>query len=73
MNNEKEHYVGHVEQKINSMIENVDKEIFDLRGSIEHLPASEKNILKLNRYVTNLNGCVLRLAQEIDKLAKPTE
>jgi hypothetical protein len=73
MDNEKERFIGPVEKKINSLIENTDKEIYDLRNSIEHLPASEKNIIKLNRHVANLNGCILYLAQEIDKLSKPTE
>jgi len=70
MNNKEEAYIGSVEQEINSMIENTDKEIFDLHGNLEHLLASDQNILKLNKNVLTLKGCVLYLAKEIDKLAK---
>jgi len=67
MNDEKETYIGRVEQEIKSMMETAGNEIMDLTNK----PASSNINEKVqNIHIVNLSRCILYLAKEIDKLAK---
>ena len=67
MNDEKEVYIGPVEQAINSLMETAGDEISDLT----HKPVGiNVNKTVQNIRILNLNKCILYLAKEIDKLAK---
>jgi len=67
MNDEKETYVGPVEQEINSMMGSAGNEIMDHTqkgaGTKEDETAQKIHIVNLSRYI-------IYLARQIDKLAK---
>jgi len=66
MSNEKETYVGPVEQEINSMMGTAGNEIMDLTqkgaGTKEEETAQKIHIVNLSR-------CIIYMARQIDKLA----
>jgi len=68
MNDEKETYVGPVEQEINSMMGTTGNEIMDItqKGAGTKEDETVQNI-----HIVNLSRCIIYLAKEIDKLAKP--
>lgn len=67
MSDEKETYIGGVEQEIRSMMEAANREMSDIifKG-IE----TNKDELVLNIKIKTLYGCIQFLAKEIDELAK---
>jgi len=67
MSDEKETYVGPVEQEINSMMETTGDEISDFT---QKGPDIFKSETVQDIRILNLNRCILYLAKEIDKLAK---
>lgn len=67
MNDEKETYVGPVEQVIIARIEITGKNIGAIKKQVSGINVSERI---QDEDIANLNGCVRYLAEEIDKLAK---
>ena len=67
MNNEKETYVGPVEQEINSMMGAAGNEISDLT---QKGPGTKEDETVQNIHIVNLSRCIIYLARQIDKLAK---
>ena len=67
MNDKKETFVGPIEQKINSMMEDAGNEIMELsqKGTS---PKEGEVVQKI--HIINLSKCIILLAKEIDKLAK---
>ena len=66
MSDEKETYIGPVEQEINSLMETAGNEIMDLtqEGPDRNITEKIQNI-----YITNLSKCIIYLAKQFDKLA----
>ena len=66
MSDEKETYIGPVEQEINSLMETAGNEIMDLtqEGPDRNITEKVQNI-----HITNLSKCIIYLAKEFDKLA----
>ena len=66
MNDEKETYVGPVEQEINSMMGTAGNEISDLtqKGAGTKEDETTQKI-----HIVNLSRCIVYLARQIDKLA----
>ena len=67
MSDEKETYIGTVEQEINSMMGTAGNEIMDhtQKGAVIKEGEAVQNI-----HIVNLSRCIIYLAKEIDKLAK---
>jgi len=67
MNDEKEIYIGPVEQEINSMMGAAGNEIMDLtqKGAGTKEDETAQKI-----HIVNLSRCIVYLARQIDKLAK---
>ena len=67
MNDEKETYVGPVEQEINSMMGAAGDEIMDLtqKGA-----GTKEDEIAQKIHTVNLSRCIIYLARQIDKLAK---
>ncbi|MDP3012113.1 MAG: hypothetical protein Q8N27_05285 [Candidatus Hydromicrobium sp.] len=70
MSDEKEPYIGPVEQEINSMMGTAGNEIMDhtQRGAGTKEGETVQNI-----HIVNLSRCIVYLAKEIDKLAQDKE
>ena len=70
MSDEKETYIGPVEQEINSMMGTAGNEIMDhtQRGAGTKEGETVQNI-----HIVNLSRCIVYLAKEIDKLAQDKE
>ena len=66
MSDEKETYIGPVEQKINFMVESAGDEISDLT---QKGPDIFVNETVQNIRILNLSRCIIYLARQIDKLA----
>ena len=66
MSDEKEIYIGPVEQKINFMMESAGDEISDLT---QKGPDIFVNETVQNIHIVNLSRCIIYMAKEIDKLA----
>ena len=66
MNDEKETYMGPIEQKINFMMESAGDEISDLT---QKGPDIFVNETVQNIRILNLSRCIIYLARQIDKLA----
>ena len=66
MSDEKETYIGPVEQEINSLMETAGNEIMDLtqEGPDRNITEKVQNI-----HITNLSKCIIYLAKQFDKLA----
>ena len=66
MSDEKETYIGPVEQEINSLMETAGNEIMDLtqEGPDRNITEKVQNI-----HITNLSKCSIYLATQFDKLA----
>ena len=66
MSDEKETYIGPVEQEINSIMGTAGNEIMDYtqRGAGTKEGETVQNI-----HIVNLSRCIVYLAKEIDKLA----
>ena len=66
MSDEKETYIGPVEQEINSLMEIAGNEIMDLtqEGPDRNITEKVQNI-----HITNLSKCIIYLAKQFDKLA----
>jgi hypothetical protein len=67
MSDEKETYIGPVEQEINSMMGTAGNEIMDHTQKEASIKEGET---VQNIHIVNLSRCILYLAKEIDKLAK---
>ncbi len=67
MNDEKETYIGPVEQEINSMMGAAGNEIMELaqKGAGTKEDETAKKI-----HIVNLSRCIVYLARQIDRLAK---
>ena len=65
MNDEKETYVGPVEQKINTMMGTAGNEIMDLAQKGASTKEDE-TVQKI--HILNLSRCVVYMARQIDKL-----
>ena len=66
MSDEKETYMGPIEQKINFMMESAGDEISDLT---QKGPDIFVNETAQNIRILNLSRCIIYLAKEIDKVA----
>ena len=66
MSDEKETYVGPVEQEINSMMGTAGNEIMD---HTQKGAGTKEGETVQNIHIVNLSRCILYLAKEIDKLA----
>jgi len=66
MSDEKETYIGPVEQEINSLMEIAGNEIMDLtqEGPDRNITEKVQNI-----HITNLSKCIIYLTKQFDKLA----
>ena len=66
MSDEKETYVGPVEQEINSMMGTAGNEIMDhtQKGAVTKEDETAQKI-----HIVNLSRCIVYLARQIDKLA----
>ena len=66
MSDEKETYIGPVEQEINSLMETAGNEIMDLtqEGPDRNITEKVQNI-----HIVNLSKCIIYLAKQFDKLA----
>jgi len=69
MNDEKEKYVGPVEQQINSIMENAGDEIID---KTQKESGYREDEIAQKIHITNLSKCVIYLARQIDKLLLST-
>jgi hypothetical protein len=67
MNDEKEVYIGPVEQEINSMMGTAGNEIMD---HAQKEAGTKEGEAVQNIHIVNLSRCIIYLAKEIDKLAK---
>ena len=69
MSDEKETYIGPVEQEINSLMETAGNEIMDLTQEGQERP--DRNITEKvqNIHIVNLSKCIIYLAKQFDKLA----
>ena len=65
MSDEKETYIGPVEQEINSLMETAGNEIMDLtqEGPDRNITEKVQNI-----HITNLSKCIIYLAKQFNKL-----
>lgn len=70
MSDEKETYIGPVEQEINSMMGTAGNEIMD--HSQKGAGIKEGETVQ-NIHIVNLSRCIVYLAKEIDKLAQDKE
>jgi hypothetical protein len=66
MSDEKETYIGPVEQEINSMMETAGDEIMDHTQKVAGIKEGET---LQNIHIVNLSRCIIYVAKEIDKLA----
>jgi len=67
MSDEKETYIGPVEQEINSMMGTAGNEIMD---HTQKGAGTEEGETVQNIHIVNLSKCIVYLAKEIDKLAR---
>jgi hypothetical protein len=67
MSDEKETYIGPVEQEINSMMGTAGDEIMNHNQKGEGIKEGET---VQNIHIVNLSRCIIYLAGQIDKLAK---
>ncbi len=67
MSDEKETYVGPVEQEINSMMGSAGDEISDLT---QKGPGIKKGETVQKIHTVNLSRCIIYLARQIDKLGR---
>ena len=67
MNDEKETYVGPVEQEIDSMMGSAGNEIMD---HTQKGAGTKEDETAQKIHIVNLSRCIIYLARQIDKLAK---
>ena len=66
MSDEKETYIGPIEQEINSMMGSAGNEIMD---HTQKGAGTKEDETAQNIHIVNLSRCIIYLARQIDKLA----